>query len=75
MPGFRIQELIPSWKLLDGEIRLGPRGGDTSVVALLIVSSPAAVPDKAVPLQWSNWILASHTELGIKGVDFEGLDF
>lgn len=68
MPGFRIQELIPSWKLLDVRSDWGH-----GVVALLGGSSPAAVPDRPVPLQWSNWILAPHTDLGIKGA--EGVDF
>lgn len=43
------------------------------MVASLGGSSPAAVPDKAVPLQWSDWILAPHVELGIK--DAEGVGF
>lgn len=42
-------------------------------VASLGGSSPAAVPDKIVPCQWSDWILAPHVELGIKGA--EGVDF
>lgn len=44
------------------------------MVASLGGSSPAAVPDKAVPLQWSDWrILAPHVELGIKSA--EGVGF
>lgn len=51
----------------------GPWGGDTSSGGTSSGSSPAAVPDKAVPLQWSDWILAPHVELGIKGA--EGVGF
>lgn len=70
MSGFRVQELIPSWKLLDGEIRLRTRGGDTSSDGTAGWLQPCCCPRQGCVEQLD---LAPHIDLGIKGA--EGMDF
>lgn len=69
MPGFRIQEPIPSWKLLDGEIRLRTRGGDTSSGGIAGWLQPCCCPRQGCVEQQD---FLPHTDLGIKGAGGDG---